>query len=197
MNFIIMLILCYFAGAIPSGVWIGKIFKGIDVRDYGSKNSGATNCYRVMGAKLGIAVLAVDILKGFLPMLIASKYVTGPFQTVFLGMVIILAHTYSCFINFKGGKGVATSLGVFLFLAPYVILVLILVFFTVFAMFRYVSLASIISAGALPILVFIMDKSNNIYLFVLSLIIGVFVIYRHKTNIERLYRGTETKFKFK
>lgn len=197
MNFIIMLILCYFAGAIPSGVWIGKIFKGIDVRDYGSKNSGATNCYRVMGAKLGIAVLVVDILKGFLPMLIASKYVTGPFQTVFLGMVIILAHTYSCFINFKGGKGVATSLGVFLFLAPYVILVLILVFFTVFAMFRYVSLASIISASALPILVFIMDKSNNIYLFVLSLIIGVFVIYRHKTNIERLYRGTETKFKFK
>lgn len=197
MNFIIMLILCYFAGAIPSGVWIGKIFKGIDVRDYGSKNSGATNCYRVMGAKFGIAVLVVDILKGFLPMLIASKYVTGPFQTVFLGMVIILAHTYSCFINFKGGKGVATSLGVFLFLAPYVILVLILVFFTVFAMFRYVSLASIISAGALPILVFIMDKSNNIYLFVLSLIIGVFVIYRHKTNIERLYRGTETKFKFK
>ncbi|MDD7409649.1 glycerol-3-phosphate 1-O-acyltransferase PlsY [Fusobacterium gastrosuis] len=197
MNFIIMLILCYFAGAIPSGVWIGKIFKGIDVRDYGSKNSGATNCYRVMGAKLGIAVLVVDILKGFLPMLIAFKYVTGPFQTVFLGMVIILAHTYSCFINFKGGKGVATSLGVFLFLAPYVILVLILVFFTVFAMFRYVSLASIISAGALPILVFIMDKSNNIYLFVLSLIIGVFVIYRHKTNIERLYRGTETKFKFK
>lgn len=197
MNFIIMLILCYFAGAIPSGVWIGKIFKGIDVRDYGSKNSGATNCYRVMGAKLGIAVLVVDILKGFLPMLIASKYVTGPFQTVFLGMVIILAHTYSCFINFKGGKGVATSLGVFLFLAPYVILVLILVFFTVFTMFRYVSLASIISAGALPILVFIMDKSNNIYLFVLSLIIGVFVIYRHKTNIERLYRGTETKFKFK
>lgn len=197
MNFIIMLILCYFAGAIPSGVWVGKIFKGIDVRDYGSKNSGATNCYRVMGAKLGIAVLVVDILKGFLPMLIASKYVTGPFQTVFLGMVIILAHTYSCFINFKGGKGVATSLGVFLFLAPYVILVLILVFFTVFAMFRYVSLASIISAGALPILVFIMDKSNNIYLFVLSLIIGIFVIYRHKTNIERLYRGTETKFKFK
>lgn len=197
MNFIIMLILCYFAGAIPSGVWIGKIFKGIDVRDYGSKNSGATNCYRVMGAKLGIAVLVVDILKGFLPMLIASKYVTGPFQTVFLGMVIILAHTFSCFIDFKGGKGVATSLGVFLFLAPYVILVLILVFFTVFTMFRYVSLASIISAGALPILVFIMDKSNNIYLFVLSLIIGVFVIYRHKTNIERLYRGTETKFKFK
>ncbi len=197
MNFIIMLILCYFAGAIPSGVWIGKIFKGIDVRDYGSKNSGATNCYRLRGAKLGIEVLVVDILKGFLPMLIASKYVTGPFQTVFLGMVIILAHTYSCFINFKGGKGVATSLGVFLFLAPYVILVLILVFFTVFAMFRYVSLASIISAGALPILVFIMDKSNNIYLFVLSLIIGVFVIYRHKTNIERLYRGTETKFKFK
>lgn len=197
MNFIIMLALCYLAGAIPSGVWIGKIFKGIDVRDYGSKNSGATNCYRVMGAKLGIAVLVADILKGFLPMLVASKYVNNSFQIIVLGLVIILAHTYSCFINFKGGKGVATSLGVFLYLAPYVILVLVLVFFTVFAMFGYVSLASVISAGALPVLVFIMDKSDNIYLFVLSLLIGIFVIYRHKSNIERLYRGTETKFKFK
>lgn len=197
MNFIIMLILCYFSGAISGGVWIGKIFKGIDVRDYGSKNSGATNCYRVMGPKFGIAVLLADVLKGFIPMLVASKYLDSSFQIIVLALVTILAHTYSCFINFKGGKGVATSLGVFLFLTPYVILVLVLVFFTVLIMFGYVSLASIISAGALPILVFLMDKTNNIYLFVLSLLIGGFVIYRHKANIERLYRGTETKFKFK
>lgn len=197
MNFIIMLILCYFIGAIPSGVWIGKIFKNIDVRDYGSKNSGATNSYRVMGPKFGVAVLIADTLKGFLSLLIASKYIDNPFQILVLAMVTILAHTYSCFINFKGGKGVATSLGVFLFLTPYVILILILIFLTVFAMFRYVSLASVVTAGALPILVFIMDKNDNIYLFILSLIIGIFVIYRHKTNIERLFKGTETKFKFK
>lgn len=197
MNFLIMLILCYFIGAIPSGVWLGKIFKNIDVRNYGSRNSGATNSYRILGAKLGIAVLVADILKGLIPMLIASKYVDSSSKIIILGLVTILAHTYSCFIGFKGGKGVATTVGVFLFLAPTIILISALIFFTVFAMFRYVSLASIISAGALPILVFIIDKSNNIYLFILSIVIGAFVIYRHKTNIERLFKGTETKFNFK
>ncbi|MDO4690334.1 MAG: glycerol-3-phosphate 1-O-acyltransferase PlsY [Fusobacterium sp.] len=197
MNFVIMLILCYFIGAIPSGVWIGKLLKNIDVRDYGSRNSGATNCYRILGAKIGVAVLIADALKGFIPLLIASKYIESQFQILVLAMVTILAHTYSCFIKFKGGKGVATSLGVFLFLTPYVVLILSLIFVTVFLMFRYVSLASVVAAGSLPILVFIMDRSNNIYLFVLSLIIGLFVIYRHKSNIERLFKGTETKFKFK
>lgn len=197
MNFILMLILCYFIGAIPSGVWIGKIFKNIDVRDYGSRNSGATNCYRVMGPQFGLAVLLADALKGFLPLLIASKYIDSQFQMFILAMVVILAHTYSCFIRFKGGKGVATSLGVFLFLIPYIVMILCLIFIAVFLIFRYVSLASITAAVALPILVFIMDKSNNIYLFILSLIISIFVIYRHKTNIDRLLKGTETKFKFK
>lgn len=197
MNFIIMLVLCYFIGAIPSGVWIGKIFKNIDVRDYGSRNSGATNCYRVMGPQFGLAVLLADALKGFLPLLIASKYIDSQFQMFILAMVVILAHTYSCFIKFNGGKGVATSLGVFLFLIPYIVMILCLIFIAVFLMFRYVSLASISAAAALPILVFIMDKRDNIYLFVLSLIISGFVIYRHKTNIDRLLKGTETKFKFK
>ena len=197
MNFLIMLILCYLIGAIPSGVWIGKIFKNIDVRDYGSRNSGATNSYRVMGPQFGVAVLIADALKGFLPLLIASKYIDSQFQILILAMVVILAHTYSCFIKFKGGKGVATSLGVFLFLIPYIVMILCLIFIAVFLAFRYVSLASITAAAALPILVFIMDKSDNIYLFVLSLIIGGFVIYRHRANIERLLKGTETKFKFK
>lgn len=197
MNFIIMLILCYFIGAIPSGVWIGKIFKNIDVRNYGSRNSGATNCYRVMGPQFGVAVLLADTLKGFLPLLIASKYIDGQFQMFILAMVVILAHTYSCFIKFKGGKGVATSLGVFLFLIPCIVMILCLLFIAVFLAFRYVSLASITAAAALPILVFIMDRSDNIYLFILSLIISIFVIYRHKTNIDRLLKGTETKFKFK
>lgn len=196
MNFLVMLIICYFIGAIPSGVWIGKIFRNIDVRNYGSYNSGATNCYRVMGPKLGLAVLLADVLKGFIPMLIAAKYIDGNLQMIILALVTILAHTYSCFINFKGGKGVATSLGVFLYLSPYVILALVLVFFIVFIIFRYVSLASVVSAAALPILVFIMDKTNNIYLFVFSIFIGAFVIYRHRSNIERLLNGTENKFKF-
>lgn len=196
MNFIAMLILCYIFGAIPSGVWIGKFFKNIDLRNFGSKNSGATNSYRVLGPKLGVAVLISDILKGFIPILIASKYIDSQFQLILLALVTILAHTYSCFISFKGGKGVATSLGVFLYLCPYIVLVLALIFLTVFAMFRYVSLASVVAAGALPILVFIMDKSNNIFLFLFSMLVGAFVSYRHKSNIERLFKGTENKFKF-
>ena len=115
MTLFLLMVLAYFMGAIPSGVWLGKIFKNIDVRDYGSKNSGATNSYRVLGAKLGTAVLIMDVLKGFLPLYIASKFDLEYNDLVLIGLVAILAHTYSCFISFRGGKGVATSLGVFLF----------------------------------------------------------------------------------
>ena len=118
MTFFCLIVLTYFIGAIPSGVWIGKAFKGIDVRDYGSKNSGATNSYRVLGAKLGVVVLIMDVLKGFIPLYIASHFNLMYNDLVILGLVAILAHTFSCFISFKGGKGVATSLGVFLFLIP-------------------------------------------------------------------------------
>lgn len=196
MNFIIILILSYLIGAIPSGVWIGKFFKNIDVRAYGSKNSGATNCYRVMGAKIGLLVLIADVLKGFIPMIIAARYINSFNSIIFLGLVVILAHTYSCFINFKGGKGVATTLGVFLYLAPYAILLLIFIFLIVFIIFRYVSLASIVSATMLPILVFFFDTRKSLFLFLVSLVIGIFVVYRHKTNIQRLINGNENKFTF-
>lgn len=196
MRFFLLLIIAYLFGAIPSGVWIGKIFKNIDVRNYGSKNSGATNCYRVMGAKLGLLVLLCDVLKGFIPMLIVSKYLENSNSIILFALITILAHTYSCFISFKGGKGVATSLGVFLFLAPYAILILVVAFFSVLLTTKYVSLASIISAILLPIAVFFTDKTDNIYLFILSLLIGIFVVYRHKTNISRLLNGSENKFSF-
>lgn len=196
MNYIIILVLSYLIGAIPSGVWLGKFLKNIDVRNYGSKNSGATNCYRVMGGKIGILVLLSDILKGFIPLTIAGRYISNFNYLIFIGLVVILAHTYSCFIEFKGGKGVATSVGVFLYLSPYSILILIFIFLLVFLIFRYVSLASIVSAIMLPILVFFLDTRKNLYLFLISLIIGVFVVYRHKTNIYRLIEGNENKFTF-
>ena len=189
MTLFLLMVLAYFFGAIPSGVWLGKIFKNIDVRDYGSKNSGATNSYRVLGAKLGTAVLIMDVLKGFLPLYIASK-----FDLVLIGLVAILAHTYSCFISFRGGKGVATSLGVFLFLIPVITLILLAIFMVIVYFTRYISLGSISAAFLLPIFTFFSDKGS--YLFVLSLIIGIFVIYRHKANISRLLSGTESKFKF-
>ena len=194
MTFFCLIILSYFFGAIPSGVWIGKIFKNIDVRDYGSKNSGATNSYRVLGAKLGIAVLIIDVLKGFIPLYIASKFNLTYNDLVILGLVAILAHTFSCFISFKGGKGVATSLGVFLFLAPVITLILLVIFILVVYFTKYISLGSITAAFLLPIFTFFTHRDT--YLFTLSVVIAIFVIYRHKTNISRLLSGTENKFKF-
>ena len=194
MTFFCLIILSYFFGAIPSGVWIGKIFKNIDVRDYGSKNSGATNSYRVLGAKLGIAVLIIDVLKGFIPLYIASKFNLKYNDLVILGLVAILAHTFSCFISFKGGKGVATSLGVFLFLAPVITLILLVIFILVVYFTKYISLGSITAAFLLPIFTFLTHRDT--YLFTLSVVIAIFVIYRHKTNISRLLSGTENKFKF-
>ena len=194
MTFFCLIILSYFFGAIPSGVWIGKAFKGIDVRDYGSKNSGATNSYRVLGAKLGIAVLIIDVLKGFIPLYIASKFNLKYNDLVILGLVAILAHTFSCFISFKGGKGVATSLGVFLFLAPVITLILLVIFILVVYFTKYISLGSITAAFLLPIFTFFTHRDT--YLFTLSVVIAIFVIYRHKTNISRLLSGTENKFKF-
>lgn len=194
MTFFCLIILSYFFGAIPSGVWIGKIFKNIDVRDYGSKNSGATNSYRVLGAKLGIAVLIIDVLKGYIPLYIASKFNLKYNDLVILGLVAILAHTFSCFISFKGGKGVATSLGVFLFLAPVITLILLVIFILVVYFTKYISLGSITVAFLLPIFTFFTHRDT--YLFTLSVVIAIFVIYRHKTNISRLLSGTENKFKF-
>ncbi len=194
MTFFCLIILSYFFGAIPSGVWIGKIFKNIDVRDYGSKNSGATNSYRVLGAKLGIAVLVIDVLKGFIPLYIASKFNLAYNDLVILGLVAILAHTFSCFISFKGGKGVATSLGVFLFLAPVITLILLVIFILMVYFTKYISLGSITAAFLLPIFTFFTHRDT--YLFTLSVVIAIFVIYRHKTNISRLLSGTENKFKF-
>ena len=194
MTLFLLMVLAYFMGAIPSGVWLGKIFKNIDVRDYGSKNSGATNSYRVLGAKLGIAVLIIDVLKGFIPLYIASKFNLAYNDLVILGLVAILAHTFSCFISFKGGKGVATSLGVFLFLAPVITLILLAIFILVVYFTKYISLGSITAALLLPIFTFFTHRDS--YLFALSVIIAIFVIYRHKTNISRLLSGTENKFKF-
>ena len=194
MTFFCLIILSYFFGAIPSGVWIGKAFKSIDVRDYGSKNSGATNSYRVLGAKLGVVVLIMDVLKGFIPLYIASKFNLKYNDLVILGLVAILAHTFSCFISFKGGKGVATSLGVFLFLAPVITLILLVIFILVVYFTKYISLGSITAAFLLPIFTFFTHRDT--YLFTLSVVIAIFVIYRHKTNISRLLSGTENKFKF-
>ena len=196
MKIFLFLLIAYFIGALPSGVWLGKYFKKIDIRDYGSKNTGATNAYRVLGKKLGVLVLILDVLKGFLPIYLASFFIKDNNILSLIGFVTILAHTFSIFINFKGGKGVATTTGVFLFLSPYIILELLIIFMIVLIVTRYVSLSSIICAIFLPALIIAYSLDNfkqNIGMILLSLVISVFVVIRHKKNIDRLLTNTENK----
>ncbi len=193
-------VLAYFMGSLPNGVVIGKRVKGIDIRDYGSGNSGATNAYRVLGPKYGIMVLVADVLKGFIPVMLADMAGISGIPLILIGIVAIVGHSLSLFLNFKGGKGVATSLGVFLYLVPYVMLVVVAAFILVVYTTRYISLASIVGAALLPILTLFMPIREGIdrpSIFIISLLMGLFVIYRHRSNITRLLNGTENKFKVK
>ena len=200
MKIIFFLVLGYVMGALPNGVWIGKYFKNIDIREHGSKNSGATNAYRVLGPRYGIMVLIADALKGFLPPFLARRFGVSGNMLLVIGVLAIVGHSLSFFLNFKGGKGVATSLGVFLFLIPQVTLTLLIIFIVVVAITKYISLGSIIAAIMLPILTYFYPTQNGLDklpLLLMTSIIGIFVVYKHKSNIERLLKGTENKFKLK
>lgn len=200
MKFLIFVVIAYIFGSFPSGVWLGKVTKNIDIREYGSKSSGATNAYRILGPKYGIMVLILDALKGYIPLYLASLFGIGGIYIILLGLVAILAHTFSFFIQFKGGKGVATSLGVFLFLMPKVVGILILVFILIVGVSKYISLGSVVCAGLLPILAYFMPVKEGvprIPVVIISLIVGIFVIYKHKANIQRLMDGKENKFNLK
>ena len=200
---VLLILIAYVLGSIPNALWVGKTFKNIDVREHGSKNTGSTNAARVLGAKLGIFTLILDILKGALPTYLGIVLganlltrITGidKLDIIVIGMAAILGHTFSLFLKFKGGKAVATTLGVFLVLVPYAILILLVVFFVIFGLTKYVSLASIVSAVALPITVYL--TTRHIPLTILGIIIGLLVIIRHKENIKRLINGTESKLIF-
>ena len=200
---VLLILIAYVLGSIPNALWVGKTFKNIDVREHGSKNTGSTNAARVLGAKVGIFTLILDILKGALPTYLGIVLganlltrITGidKLDIIVIGMAAILGHTFSLFLKFKGGKAVATTLGVFLVLVPYAILILLVVFFVIFGLTKYVSLASIVSAVALPITVYL--TTRHIPLTILGIIIGLLVIIRHKENIKRLINGTESKLSF-
>lgn len=190
--FITLLIFSYLLGSIPNALWIGKVFKNIDVREYGSGNVGATNATRVLGWKLGFLTFLLDVLKGSFFVMIARYMNMSDYKLVLIGFVAIIGHSFSIYLKFKGGKAVATSLGVLLVLIPKVILILLLVFFAVFLKTKYVSLASIISAILLPIITILV---YNILVYnIFTFIIGVIVVLRHKSNILNLINGKEDKF---
>jgi acyl-phosphate glycerol 3-phosphate acyltransferase len=189
---VVLMIVAYILGSIPNALWIGKVFRGIDVREHGSKNTGSTNAARVLGAKLGILTLILDISKGAIPTLIATMLLDSSISVILVGICAILGHSFSIFMKFKGGKAVATTVGVFIVLVPGAILLAAVIFFLVFGITRYVSLSSMIGAISLPIWIMIFYK--NIPLTIFGIIIAILIIVRHKSNIQRLLNGTESKF---
>lgn len=196
---IIALAIAYLIGSIPSAVWIGKIFYGIDVREYGSGNAGATNTFRVLGKKAGIPVLMIDILKGFaavqLPFL--TELVPGSVQfinlQIVLGVAALFGHIFPLFAAFKGGKGIATLLGIILAVHPYAAMVSIGVFLLVFIISKYVSLGSITAALTFPVIVIFVFKTQVPSLVIFSMVIAVLVLITHQKNIERLIKREESK----
>lgn len=189
---VIVIVAAYLTGSIPTGLLLGKAY-GVDVRKEGSGNIGATNLYRTVGRKVGIITLIGDCLKGLLPVLLVKYSTLPPEFAAWVGLAAFCGHVFSVFLKFKGGKGVATALGVFLALAPLAVAIAIALFAVVMFFWRYVSLASITAAAAMPLAVFFRGGSRT--LTTVTFIIALIVIVRHSENIKRLIAGTENKFK--
>lgn len=192
-------IISYFIGSIPFGFLFAKIIKGIDIRQVGSGNPGATNVSRIMGKPYGILVFILDMLKGFFPLFIFDQYFAGhehSLSLIFCGVGVICGHTFPLFLGFKGGKAAATSCGVFLWLAPLPLSISAAVWLLVVYIFRYISLGSMLSSIVLVICLIILGKDpfgHGLYLTLFSIFISALLIFRHKTNIKRLLHGTENK----
>jgi acyl phosphate:glycerol-3-phosphate acyltransferase len=188
----------YIIGSIPSALWLGKLFYNKDIRNFGSNNLGATNSFRVLGKLPGLAVLIIDISKGYLvviclPIFFPNHNLDKDLFTVILGLVVILGHIFSCFTSFKGGKGVATTLGVIIALNWPTALVSIAIFVTVFLISHYVSLGALIASFCLPFVLILFQGIENVYLLAFTILISLLVILRHKSNILRLIKGNENK----
>ncbi len=182
----------YLLGSIPTGLLLGKLY-GVDVRNEGSGNIGATNLYRTVGRKIGIITLLGDCLKGLLPVLLAAHSPLPPESAALVGLAAFCGHVFSVFLAFRGGKGVATALGVFLALAPLAVLLAIALFAIFMWKWRYVSLGSISAAALMPLAVYAMGHNSAVV--TVTSVIAVIVIIRHHENIKRLLAGTENKFK--
>jgi len=193
MTVFFFLLATYLIGAIPTGLVLTRLAGGADVRTAGSGNIGATNVYRVAGRTLGILTLAGDCLKGVLPLLAAiSLFQLSQPQIALVGVTAFLGHCYPVYLGFKGGKGVATALGVLLVLSPLTVLCGLVIFSLILYRWRFISLASVITAAAAPGLVFLFERSA--VLAGATLVISGFIIWRHRSNIERLRDGSENRF---
>lgn len=193
MSNIIVFIIDYLLGSIPSGYWIGKWFYHLDIREFGSGNMGTTNTFRVLGRKAGIIVLVMDLLKGSLAMLLAMNTPTTWHPLIF-GFAPMIGHTYPVFAHFKGGKAVATLAGVMLTYIPTLTLSAVVIFLVLLWFTRMVSVSSIVTIS-IGIVLTIVFKDDWFLTMIVSLA-DVFIIYRHRTNIKRILNGTESKVPF-
>ena len=193
MNLLILL-LGYLFGSFPSGYLAGKIAKGIDIRSLGSGSTGATNVLRHIGKRAAIAVFLIDVLKGVLSILLAKYFLLNDSWQVAMGLSTLIGHIWPVWLNWKGGKAVATGLGIFLGLAWQVGLATLGVFLLILTLFRTVSLASVMAALTLPLIMFInFNSSISLPFLVISLLAMTLVIWRHRENIIRLIKGKEPK----
>lgn len=200
---LLMVVGAYLLGSIPSAVWIGKTFYGVDVRDHGSGNAGSTNTIRVLGIRPGLVVFLLDMLKGYLAvnLVLFSSYLiprTVDFVNfqLMLGVAVVLGHIFPVFAQFRGGKGVATLFGLVMAIHPYPTLVSFGVFILTLLITKYVSLSSMVAGFTFPILVMFVFKTSVPSLIIFSMTVSILLLLTHQKNIERLLRREENKANF-
>lgn len=192
MEYFLIFLSSYLVGSIPNGYLVGKIY-GIDIRQFGSKNIGATNIYRVLGPRPAFWVFLTDAAKGVIGVFIAQAFLGSPAASLLGGIGAIAGHNWSAFLGFKGGRGVATALGVIAILMPKVTAIVFLVWAIIVYITRYVSLGSIIGALIAPPLIWLFGERTEYLYF--GIVAAIFVIVRHRPNIQRLLKGEELKIK--
>lgn len=205
LSLISIIILGYLAGSIPTSIILSKLLRGIDIRDHGSGNAGATNTIRILGWKIGIAVIIVDVGKGVLATLLVSQlhidpvFLTPDMLQIIAGSSAIIGHIWTVFAGFRGGKGVATGAGMLFSLYPVAGLICLVIFASLLLLVRIVSVSSMVTAISLPIVILIMNRfmkysiSNELLYF--SIFAAALIVYTHRSNIKRLLKGEEKPFK--
>jgi glycerol-3-phosphate acyltransferase PlsY len=202
---LLLLLLSFITGSIPTSIILGKLIKGIDIREHGSGNAGGTNVFRVLGWKPALIVVIIDIFKGWLP---TAIYSTALFQgqpitdigviQILCGFAAVLGHTYTIFAGFRGGKGIGTLAGMLIAIYPITFPLCLIVFIITLIITGYVSLSSIFATVALPIILFVLPifgiQQSASSLLIFALLVPLFAIFTHRSNIARLRNGTENRF---
>ena len=204
LNNVIAVLLAYFIGSIPSAIWVSKWFFGVDVRDYGSNNAGATNTFRVIGRVAGFTVLFFDILKGWVSVkILTSLILYEPQSSEFInmqlvvGITAVIGHVFPIYEKFQGGKGVATLMGIILAINFSAAIGCVVIFLLIFIFTNYVSLGAIVAAIFFPIITIFIIRVESISVVYFSIFISILVILTHKPNIYRLLNKDENKMKIK